>query len=162
MRIDNYTFLTKISQRVFQLCETPHLGILKSTFTLLLVTMFTFYAEAQTGRDGRGLSNSTQSTSLSQSQTLSQSADVLELASKVNTLLNDVRALLSKDGVNIRFRQELAPDIFTKADEYCSKVFLRDLIKGTDSYQISNVTTKQDLLVAIELLTVTYKTLLQY
>ena len=161
MRIDSYTFLTKSSQRVYQLCENSLSVLLKSTFFVLLM-MAASFVQAQTGRDGRELNNSTQTTSLSQSQTLSQSADVLDLASKVNTLLNDVRALLSKDGVNIRFRQELAPEIFTKADESCSKVFLRELIKGTDPYQVSNLTTKQDLQAAVELLTVTYKTLLQY
>lgn len=81
-------------------------------------------------------------------------AEMAEFEAKINTFLTLVRAALVVESNKARFQDNLEQSIRMKSEQVCPSIGLMDLINGSAPFAVLPETGKQELIYAIDFLSV--------
>ena len=126
--------------------------VLTSAFSATAQEMNTRPAEMS--RTAKSSVNSATTTTSDLQLNAERPAELAEFEAKMNTLLTLVRAALVVESNKVRFQDNLEQSIRMKSEQVCPSIGLMDLINGSAPFAVLPETGKQELIYAIDFLSV--------
>lgn len=126
-------------------------------FKFLLFALFlSFSLSAQTEvTSGEHQTSRQMAAAIKSSEAKSSTASYVatkELEKEINSVLNEIRVLLTNDNNKARFETSFAPEMYRKGEQVCPSVSLKNLILGRDTYVATTVVSDQEMKHALDLL----------
>ena len=109
---------------------------------------------AEMSRTAKSSVNSATTTTSDLQLNAERPAELAEFEAKINTLLTLVRAALVVESNKVRFQDNLEQSIRMKSEQVCPSIGLMDLINGSSPFAVLPETGKQELIYAIDFLSV--------
>ena len=109
---------------------------------------------AEMSRTAKSSVNSASTTTSDLQLNAERPAELAEFEAKMNTLLTLVRAALVVESNKVRFQDNLEQSIRMKSEQVCPSIGLMDLINGSSPFAVLPETGKQELIYAIDFLSV--------
>ena len=109
---------------------------------------------AEMSRTAKSSVNSATTTTSDLQLNAERPAELAEFEAKMNTLLTLVRAALVVESNKVRFQDNLEQSIRMKSEQVCPSIGLMDLINGSSPFAVLPETGKQELIYAIDFLSV--------
>ncbi len=121
----------------------------KVAIILILLSFFTSKVYAQTEGKSDGHQSSRQmAASMKYTEAVSSNSSFVatkDLENEINSVLKDIRVLLTESGAKTRFEAEFAPEMYRKGEQACPSVALKNLILGSNAFVATTISSDQEL-----------------